>query len=106
MLMRAPASEEDSERLFGTVAEAGEGSASVFLLGEGVLCCMKGAVGFHGGGLRSALQAGARVMASARDLRARGIPPEELEAGVVAVDDLEGEFLDEAMERAERVISW
>ena len=105
LLMRTPVSEEDAERLLGLAKESAP-DVGLYLLGDGVLCARKGQVGYLGSGVKTALDSGAEVKASARDLRARGIKPEEIMKGVVQTDDLEGEFLKDAMERSGRVFSW
>ena len=46
------------------------------------------------------------VSASARDMRARGIEFSELHEGIKVVEDIEGDFIDVAMNHAERVIAW
>jgi sulfur relay (sulfurtransferase) complex TusBCD TusD component (DsrE family) len=104
--MRGISSEEDLERLFGVVQEVGGETVSIFLLGDGVLCSRKGQTSYHSKGVRAALKEGAEVWASAKDLRARGIASHELEHGITMTEDLEGTFLDEAMEKADRVVSW
>ncbi len=40
------------------------------------------------------------------DLRARGIGDSELIGAVEVLEDLEGSFVEETMERADRVIAW
>jgi intracellular sulfur oxidation DsrE/DsrF family protein len=79
---------------------------AIFLLGDGVLCARNGLGGDLGPSIADVLAKGAKVAASGRDVRARGIEPVELLKGVSVVDDLEGAFLDEAMEKAERVFAW
>lgn len=105
MLMRTPLSEEDSDRLFSPAKEEGN-DLSLYLLGDGVLCARRGQMGYHGAGVREAILRGARVKASARDLRARGVSREELMDGVVPTEDLEGELVEEVMNEAGRVFSW
>ena len=59
-----------------------------------------------GGGVEDAIRSGAEVLVGSRDLRARGIPISELMDGLEVAEDLEGSFIDDAMERADRVITW
>ncbi len=106
LIMRTPSSDEDSERLFGIARSEIGHDLSIFLLGDGVLCARKGQSGHAGSAAKAALNRKAVVRASARDLRARGVGEEELEPGVESVEDLEGAFVEEAMERAERVFAW
>jgi sulfur relay protein TusB/DsrH len=106
LLMRASFSEEDSERLFGAFRHIVGSDIAVYLLGDGVLLARKGQKGYHADGINEALSKGAKVFASSRDLRARGIPSGEIEAGIEATDDLEGIFIEDAMEKAGRVFTW
>ncbi len=106
LLMRTAFSEEDSERLFGAVRHVVGSDVAVYLLGDGVLCGKKGQKGYHADGIKEALSKGAKVWACSRDLRARGIPLGEIETGIEVTDDLEGIFIEDAMENAGRVFSW
>ncbi|MDD1773512.1 MAG: DsrE family protein [Methanomassiliicoccales archaeon] len=106
LLMRTAFSEEDSGRLFGLIRHAVGSNIAIYLLGDGVLLARKGQKGYHADGINEALSKGAKVFACSRDLRARGIPSGEIEAGIEATDDLEGIFIEDAMENAGRVFSW
>lgn len=103
--MRTPVSEEDSESLFCVVRGQGD-DATIYLLGDGVLCARRGQSGYHSAGIRESLGEGVQVKASARDLRARGIPKGDIMDGVEALEDLEGSFVEDAMTSAGRVFSW
>ena len=105
LLMRSPGTKEDGERLLGIAAEAGP-DVTIFLLGDGVLCARRGLVGDLGPAIGDVLVKGGRISASGRDIRARGIDPSELLEGVAIDEDPEGAFLDEAMEKSERVFAW
>jgi len=52
------------------------------------------------------LRKGAQLRACARDLRARGIRPEDVESGIEVVEDLEGVLIEDVMEHEGRVVSW
>jgi intracellular sulfur oxidation DsrE/DsrF family protein len=103
--MRSPGTKEDAERLLGSARDAAP-DVVVFLLGDGVLCARKGLTEDLGFAIGAVLAKGGAVRASGRDIRARGIDPAELLDGVSMDEDAEGEFLDEAMERAGRVLAW
>jgi len=78
----------------------------VYLQGDGVYCAKKGQKGSLGVGLRNALQRKAEVYANRKDLLARAIPETNVEPGVKVLDGLEGQFVEDVMERSERTISW
>jgi sulfur relay protein TusB/DsrH len=78
---------------------------AVYLLGDGVLYARKGQTGYLGLNLGNTPEKNS-VRASARDLRARGISDEDLEPGVEIIEDLEGLFIEDVMERAVRVFTW
>jgi sulfur relay protein TusB/DsrH len=103
LLMKLPCSEGESWRIAEAVRAKGD---SLYLLGDAVLSCRKEYRGHPSSIVGTALSRGAKVRASARDLRARGVELAELEKGVEAVEDVEGSFVDEMMEHAQRVIAW
>ncbi|MDD1770741.1 MAG: DsrE family protein [Methanomassiliicoccales archaeon] len=105
LLMRSPGTREDGERLLG-MAEDAAPDVAIFLLGDGVLCARKGLADDLGSTIGAVLAKGGAVRASGRDIRARGIDPAELLKGISIEEDLEGGFLDEAMEKAGRVMAW
>jgi sulfur relay protein TusB/DsrH len=74
---------------------------SVYLLGDGVLLAKEGPMGKD---VKEALGNGVEVLAAAKDLKARGVGRtlEEVER----VEDLEDLLVEDAMERADKVISW
>jgi sulfur relay protein TusB/DsrH len=78
----------------------------VYLLGDGVLCTKINQKSLIGQNLKSALKKGVLFKASAKDLRARAIRNNQVEPGVSIIEDFEGEFVDDIMENADRVISW
>ncbi len=106
LLMRTPSTEEDNARIFGVLDHVQGRDVAVYLLGDGVLCARKGQAPLIGGGIERALCSGAKVVVGARDLRARGVPATELLDGLEVAEDLEGSFIDDAMERVDRVITW
>ncbi|MBP7086442.1 MAG: DsrE family protein [Methanomassiliicoccales archaeon] len=106
LLMRTPTSEEDKSRIFGVLRGSQGKEVSIYLLGDGVLCARKGQSPLLGGGVEDAIRSGAEVLVGSRDLRARGIPISELMDGLEVAEDLEGSFIDDAMEHADRVITW
>jgi sulfur relay protein TusB/DsrH len=79
---------------------------AIYLLGDGVLCAKKGQKGFLGECVKTALQNGISIKANIRDLQARAIFDDQVEPGIEILNDLEGAFVDDAMEKADRVISW
>ncbi|MDD1768345.1 MAG: DsrE family protein [Methanomassiliicoccales archaeon] len=106
LLMRTAFSEEDSERLFGLARCEPGTEVAIYLIGDGVLCARKGQKGYHSDAIEEALRNGAKMRACLRDLRARGIPTEELVKGIEPVEDLEGMLIEDVMENAGRVFSW
>jgi sulfur relay protein TusB/DsrH len=108
LIMSPPHSDESSERLCGLSNRAIERGMDVriYLLGDGVLCSKKGQKGHIGANIRAAISKGISVKASAKDLRARAITAEQVEQGVELVEDMEGDFVEDVMERSERVITW
>lgn len=108
LITKPPHSDEAAEHMCGISKAAIERGmdVTVYLLGDGVLCSKRGQKGHIGDSLRRALDASVTIRASARDLRARAIGDEKLEPGVEAMEDIEGEFVKDVMERADRVIVW
>ena len=108
LILSPPHSDESAEHMCGLSNRAIERGmeVAVYLLGDGVLCSKKGQRGHIGLNIRAALSKGITVKASAKDLRARAITTEQVEQGVEIVEDLEGEFVEDVMERSERVITW
>jgi hypothetical protein len=103
LLMKTPCTEGESWR----VAEAIRAQEdSLFLLGDAVMICRREYRGHPSSIVSGALGRQASVMASGRDLRARGVELSELAEGVEVVEDIEGLFIDEAMGPADRVIAW
>ena len=108
LITKPPHSDEGAERICGISQRAKEldFEVAVYLLGDGVLCAKKGQSGHVGQNIRLALDNGIIVKASSRDLRARAIHEDDVESGVELLDDLEGAFVEDMMEHADRVISW
>jgi len=108
LFMRVPHSEEEAGRMCGIANRAKERGmqVAVYLLGDGVLCAKKGPNKHIGQNIRTALEKGISIKASARDLRARAIPAEQVESEVEIIEDLEGVFVEDIMENADGVISW
>ncbi len=108
LITKPPNSNEDAQRMCGIseVARNRGFDVTVYLIGDGVLCAKRGQKGVIGKHMKSALQNGVRIKANASDLLARAILPEQSEPGVEIIDDLEGEFVEEIMEKSDRVISW
>ena len=108
LITRPPHSDEAAERMCGLSRRAAEREmeVAVYLMGDGVLCAKAGQKGHVGENVKLALQRGVEVRASRGDLRARAINDEQVEKGVEIVEDLAGAFVEDAMERAERVVSW
>jgi len=78
----------------------------IYLLGDGVYCAKKGQRGHLGSSMITALSKGAEINVNLRDLLARAILPEDVVPGVKMLDDLEGSFIEDVMEKASRVVSW
>lgn len=108
LVMKPPHSEEDARRMCGLLSSARSKGmdVGVYLLGDGVFCAKKGHRGLMGESLRSALSKGAEINASKKDLLSRAMGEADVEAGVRVLDDLEGTFVEDMMERSTRVVSW
>jgi len=108
LVMKPPHSDEDARRMCGLLSSArakGMG-VGVYLLGDGVYCAKKGHRGLVGESLRSALSKGAEINASKKDLLSRAMGEADVEPGVKVLEDLESTFVEDMMERSERVTSW
>lgn len=103
LLMKLPCTEGESWRIGEAVRAKGD---SLFLLGDAVASCRREYRGHASSIVSGALSKGAKVCASARDLRARGIEASELHDGIKIVEDIEGDFIDVTMDHADRVIAW
>lgn len=108
LITRPPHSDEGAERICGIARRAKERGidVTVYMLGDGVLCAKKGQKGYVGRNMKIALEKGVKIKASSKDLLARAIPPEYVEPGVKVIEGIEGEFVEDVMENADRVISW
>jgi len=104
LITRLPYSSEDRERMFGLAKKAREdgGDVTVYLLGDGIYNAKSG---LEHGPAREVLQAGGKVRASGKDVRARALAG-KVEEGVVVLEDFENEFVKDLMENSERVVSW
>lgn len=101
--MKTPCTEGESWRIAEAIRSK---SDTLYLLGDAVMLCRHGYRGHPSTIVSTAADRGAKVLVSARDLRARGIGVAELSETVDVVEDLEGSFVEETMERADRVIAW
>ena len=108
LITKPPHSDEGAERMCGISKRAKERDmdVTVYMLGDGVLCAKKNQKGYVGTNMKTALENGVSIKASANDLNARAIPKEQVEPKIEIVTDLEGEFVEDMMENADRVISW
>lgn len=108
LITKPPHSDESAERMCGISRNAKEKGMDVvvYLLGDGVLCAKKGQKGYVGQNIKDALQNGVSIRASQQDLEARAILKEHVEPEIETIDDLEGVFIDDVMEKSDRVISW
>jgi len=108
LITKPPHSDEGAQRMCGISQRAKERDmdVAVYFLGDGVLCAKKGQSGYVGKNIKNALEKGVEMKASSNDLLARAISPEQVEPGIQIVDDLEGGFIDDMMEKSDRVISW
>ena len=103
LLMKLPCTEGESWRIGEAIRSEGD---SLFLLGDAVASCRREYRGHSSSIVSGALRKGAKVSASARDLRARGIQASELHEGIKIIEDIEGDFIDVTMDLADRVIAW
>jgi sulfur relay protein TusB/DsrH len=108
LVTKTPYSDEDAERMYGISCRAKERDFEVvtYFLGDGVLCTKKNQKGYLGKNMKIALENGVTLRASAKDLRARAISPDQVEHGVDILEDFEDEFVDDMMEKSDMVISW
>ena len=108
LITKPPHSDEGAERMCGIARRAKERNmdVTVYFLGDGVLCAKKDQKGYVGKNMKIALENGVQIRASSGDLKARAIADDQVEPGVEIVEDLEGDFVLDVMENADRVISW
>ena len=108
LITKPPRVEEQSNRMYGISARALERGfeVAIYLLGDGVLCAKKDQKGHIGNYIKNAIENGAVLNASSKDLLARGILREQVEPGINIVDDFEHMFVKDVMENSNRVISW
>lgn len=108
LITKPPHSDEGAERMCGVskLATQKEKEVSIYLMGDGVLCAKRNQSGYVGTSIGDALRHGVEVYASKKDLYARGLSKERVEDKVTIVEDIEGHFLDDIMERSDKVISW
>jgi sulfur relay protein TusB/DsrH len=106
--MKPPRNDDDTDRMCGLLSTAKERGwdVAIYLLGDGVYCAKKGQRGHLGSSMQNALGKGAEVNVGLKDLLARAIPPENVVPGVKRLEDLEGAFVEDVMEKASRVVSW
>ncbi|UCH88623.1 MAG: DsrE family protein [Thermoplasmata archaeon] len=108
LITKPPHSDENAERMCGVSQRARESGmdVAIYLLGDGVLCAKAGQKGYVGDNIRAALENGVSIIACQQDLEARAISKDHVESGIEISDDFEGIFVEDVMERADRVISW
>lgn len=108
LITKPPHDSEGAERMCGISRRAKDRDFEVvtYFLGDGVLCVKKNQKGYVGKNMKMALDSGVKLRASAKDLKARAIPQDQVESGVEILDDFEDEFIEDMMERSDRVISW
>jgi sulfur relay protein TusB/DsrH len=108
LIMKPPHSTEDARKMCDLLSAAKSKGmqVGVYLLGDGVFCAKKGHKGLLGESLISALSQGAEISASKKDMISRAISNANVVAGVKVLDDFEGAFVEDVMERSDRVISF
>ena len=108
LITKPPHSDENAVRMCGISQRAKDKDMEVviYFIGDGVLCAKKGQKGYLGQNMKKALEQGVKIIASEKDLRARGILQKQVESGIEVIEDLEGAFVEDIMEHADRVISW
>jgi sulfur relay protein TusB/DsrH len=108
LFSKKPKSQESVERMCGLALRAKEKGMDVviYLLGDGVLCAMRNDKEAIGQSIRALLEEGITIRACKNDLLARAITENHVEQDIEILEDLEGTFVEDAMENAERVISW
>jgi sulfur relay protein TusB/DsrH len=103
LLMKTPCTEGESWRIAEAIRANGD---TLYLLGDAVMIGRQEYLGHSSTIVTTATNRGAKIRACTRDLRARGIEATELANGIEVVEDIEGSFVDETMEHADRVIAW
>ena len=108
LITKPPQSEEGAERMCGISKRAREHGmdVTIYMIGDGVLCTKKDQKGFIGQNLKMALENNISIIASGKDLKARAIPFDQVEPKIQIENELEDMFVDDIMEKADRVISW
>lgn len=108
LITKPPHSDEGAERMCGISKRAKEldMDVAVYMIGDGVLCAKKNQMGYIGKNMEIALENGVSIIASGKDLKARAIPNEQVNPGVIIEDKIEDIFVNDIMENVDRVISW
>ena len=108
LITKPPHSDEGAQRMCGISQRAKERGmdVAIYMLGDGVLCAKKGQKGYIGKNMKLALKNNVAISVNSNDLKARAIPPEQVESRVNIIEDLEEKFVDDIMESADRVIAW
>jgi len=108
LITKPPHSDEGAERMCGISKRARERGmeVAVYLIGDGVLCAKKNQMGHVGQNIKTALANNIAVHAGANDLMARGLSEKQIEQGVEIIRDVEGVFIEDIMESANKVVSW
>jgi sulfur relay protein TusB/DsrH len=101
-------SKDAYDKVFGLAMAARDRGfeIAVYLIGDGVLTAKKDSKVFDDNNFGSVLDSGITIAACKQDLLARALPPEHVQPGIVILDDLEGTFLEDMMENADRVVAW
>jgi sulfur relay protein TusB/DsrH len=108
LISKPPHSDEGAERMCGISHRAKERGMDVvvYFIGDGVLCTKKDQKGYVGKNMKTALENGVKLKASANDLNARAIPKDQVESGVEVIENFEEDFVVNIMESADKVITW
>ena len=108
LITKPPHSDEGAQRMCGIAQRAKQRDmdVTVYFIGDGVLCAKKDQQGYVGQHMKESLKNGVSIKACANDLKARAIPPEQVEPGIEILENFEDTFIDDIMEHADRVVSW
>jgi sulfur relay protein TusB/DsrH len=108
LITKPPHSDEGAERMCGISKRAKELNmdVAVYMIGDGVLCAKKNQIGFIGKNMKLALENGVTITESGKDLKARAIPDDHIDPKIKIVDEIEDIFVNDMMQKADRVISW
>jgi len=104
LITKPPHTSEGGKRVCGITRRARDKgmNVTIFLIGDGVLFAKRNLEG----NMVITPDDFISIKAGMNDMLARGITPEMLDYRIEAVDDIEGKFVEDAMENSRLVFTW